>query len=77
LKNELPQYLKEIPPPLENFTEVLELVNHKTGKIRLISCTSKAQAKNFISLFNLIGAYRKYQAILPDDDGPDFITEWV
>ena len=61
------------------YSSLVELLNKDTKKRRIIACSSKATANQFICLFNLISAYRNYEQMFVEEgkEGPSFITDWV
>ena len=56
---------------------MIELRNLSNRKIRLVALKSKQEMEIFISIFNLVASFRRYEHVFGENAGPQFISLWV
>jgi hypothetical protein len=62
-----PAFIKQLPPFKAPYTHLVEMLNKKTQKRRLIACESAVHADEYVNLLNLVNSYLNYELLFSSE----------
>ena len=60
--------MKQLPPFKTPYTHLIEMLNKKTQKKRILACESAAAAEEYVNLMNLVNSYLNYELLFAKED---------